>query len=77
MLHCYRCSAAVSTSDAMEPAVMPATIANDSTLAQRSLTSGGSKLGACIHERLARCPFVTPSARFRVKDAASDLQRPE
>ena len=54
---------------------MPATIAKESTLALRSLTAGGSKLGACMHERLARWPFVTPSARFRVRDAASDLRR--
>ena len=53
---------------------MPAVIANARTLPPRSLTSGGSRLGACMHATLARWPFVTPSSRFRVSDAASDLQ---
>ena len=53
---------------------MPAVIANARTLPQRSLTSGGSWLGACMHATLAKWPFVTPSNRFSTRDATSDLR---
>ena len=53
---------------------MPAVIANARTLPQRSLTLGGSRLGACMHATLARWPFVTPSSRFNDSDAVSDLR---